>query len=74
MIVINIIISIFVIVKIGEEIMCSIDVNVQKKVFENKSDSHNTRKEVIKRLHASGVVNSSGKLTAKYQFIARGQK
>lgn len=54
--------------------MCSIDVNVQKKVFESKSDSHNSQAEVRKRLQASGVINSTGKLTARYQFISKEQK
>lgn len=54
--------------------MCSIDVNIQKKVFESKSQSHNTRTEAIKRLHACGVVTASGKLTSRYKFIAEKQK
>lgn len=54
--------------------MCSIDVDVQKKVFENKSDSHNSKAEVRKRLQASGVINSAGKLTARYQFITKEKK
>jgi len=51
--------------------MCSVDVTVQKRVFENRS---NTRKEVLKRLHDCGVVTTNGKLTAKYQFIETRQK
>lgn len=49
--------------------MCNIDVNVQMKVFERRPNTSRTRAEVIKRLHASGVVTRDGKMTQWYQTL-----
>lgn len=52
--------------------MCNINVKVQMKVFERSAANSITRAEVIKRLHASGVVTREGKMTQWYQtLIAR---
>lgn len=49
--------------------MCNIDVNVQMKVFQRSTATSRTRAEVIKRLHASGVVTREGKMTQWYQTL-----
>lgn len=54
--------------------MCSFDINVQKRVFKSKSAAYESREEVIKRLHACGVVTPKGELTSQFKFIAKSQK
>lgn len=48
--------------------MCSINLEIQMKVFERNSDSR-SRPAVIKRLEACGMVNANGEMTQWYKTL-----